>query len=528
MASSGPFSLPALTTAQSFVSKTKPKESDESIAINSLCKTLNATVTKLLHSFSALNSDSLAGKDTASSSIALALAASKRDELSTKIADSLAASVEKVIRCKDASLRSMALREVRARFAVAEKPKPEMCDQGVQAAPRKPKVSLLAAAAASMSHNESPSVVAFNSSFRKSPKDGKQGAATPPPAPALSDEEILKQLADSQAAAAPAAAPDAQRPGGTDSAKPEEPRAGAEEAAAASGKKSLLPGIYERQMQWAAKAAEKREQAKLDKENREREAEKPPEGSKKAAGRWAHVESVMKRERIKNEEGWKADMQAEMDEERELRREAERKARAEAAERQRLEAEKAKAEQAQAEAVKKMDAAHARAVVAEGKYEKAKKAQDELASRHAEELEIRDAFGETGLEVWPMFPGRKVFRTLDTDEFDGRVSQEFRVKDSESGERGVTLLMGRLAGGKASEAQAVLFEERHLTDLQAARWWQNNGYRFQQVRERIDREKQRAQSAQPGARSERSGGGSGGGSSSTRTEEFLQKFPGLR
>lgn len=167
-------------------------------------------------------------------------------------------------------------------------------------------------------------------------------------------------------------------------------------------------------------------------------------------------------------------------------------------------------------------------MVAEGKYEKAKKAQDELASRHAEELEIRDAFGETGLEVWPMFPGRKVFRTLDTDEFDGRVSQEFRVKDSESGERGVTLLMGRLAGGKASEAQAVLFEERHLTDLQAARWWQNNGYRFQQVRERIDREKQRAQSAQPGARSERSGGGSGGGSSSTRTEEFLQKFPGLR
>merc|ERR1712167_490658 len=126
----------------------------------------------------------------------------------------------------------------------------------------------------------------------------------------------------------------------------------------------------------------------------------------------------------------------------------------------------------------------------------AKREQEQLAAQHAEALEIRDAFGENpGLELWPMFPGRRVFRVLDGDNFDGRVSQEFRVKDSESGERGVSLLMGRLAHNSASEAQAVLFDEKYYTPLQAARWWQQNAHRFPKVQERIARDKQRAQSA---------------------------------
>merc|ERR1719247_3402444 len=111
--------------------------------------------------------------------------------------------------------------------------------------------------------------------------------------------------------------------------------------------------------------------------------------------------------------------------------------------------------------------------------------------QHSEALEIRDAFGEKGLEVWPMFPGRKLHRVLDSDEFDGRVSQEFRVKDAESGERGVTLLMGRLAHGGTTECQAVLFDTQYLSDLDAARWYEHHGGRFQMVRERIAREKER-------------------------------------
>ena len=102
-----------------------------------------------------------------------------------------------------------------------------------------------------------------------------------------------------------------------------------------------------------------------------------------------------------------------------------------------------------------------------------------------------------------MFPGRKVFRVLESEHFDGRISAEFRVKDAESGERGVTLLMGRLAHSKAQEAQAVLFDTKWMNDLQAARWWRENAHRFEQVKERLKREKQRAQSAQPGTRSSR-------------------------
>ena len=56
----------------------------------------------------------------------------------------------------------------------------------------------------------------------------------------------------------------------------------------------------------------------------------------------------------------------------------------------------------------------------------------------------------------------------------------------------VTFLMGRLAGGKHSECQAVLFESKHMSDLDAARWFARNAHRFEQTRERIAREKQHA------------------------------------
>ena len=120
-------------------------------------------------------------------------------------------------------------------------------------------------------------------------------------------------------------------------------------------------------------------------------------------------------------------------------------------ERDRLQTERDTAERLRREAFEKIDAAHKRMHAAERKYEVARRAQEQMEEQHAEVLEIRDAFGEEGLEVWPMFPGRKVHRVLDSDEFDGRVSQEFRVKDAESGAKGVTLLMGRLANSRGSE-----------------------------------------------------------------------------
>ena len=51
-------------------------------------------------------------------------------------------------------------------------------------------------------------------------------------------------------------------------------------------------------------------------------------------------------------------------------------------------------------------------------------------------------------------------------------------QDMESGERGVSLLMGRNASTRASEPQCVLFDPNILSDLQAARWWVANRHRF--------------------------------------------------
>ena len=68
-----------------------------------------------------------------------------------------------------------------------------------------------------------------------------------------------------------------------------------------------------------------------------------------------------------------------------------------------------------------------------------------LAQLHSEELEIRDAFGDQKLEKWPMMPTKKVLRVTASEVFDGRVSQEFRVKDTDESSKGVSLLMGRSA-----------------------------------------------------------------------------------
>ena len=503
--------LPTLSGARPAATGKHNAPADETTtAIKAMCKKLDATVTKLLFSFSALDAEQEAGKSSASASLANALAASKRAELSNAIAETLASSVEKVIKCKNVTLRSLTLKELSAKFAVKEKPKAEMCDAGVQAAPRKPKVSVAEAAARAHAAT-SPSAVAFNSGFRKVPS-----------LPALTDDEILQQLNVKKSDTGPPPPP----------AAPAAPAAEAAPETAGEAKeddgKAKLPGIYERQLQWAKKAAERRERLKAEKETKEREAERPPEGSKKLSSKWAHVQSVMKTQRLAAEESWRQDMNAEMAEERELRREAERKAREEVAARAQLQQERDAAEKARQEALEKIDKMEGRMAATQAKYEEARQAQQVLAAQHKEALEIRDAFGDKGLEDWPMFPGRKVFRVLDSDCFDGRVSQEYRVKDAESGDRGVSLLMGRLAHVKTPEAQCVLFDAKHFTDLQAARWWQQNGPRFEQAKERIQRERQRAQSARPLLQREPRESHEAAAAPTWMPDEALEKFPGLK
>ena len=89
--------LPLLSAARQLTrATTKPKSEidDQTAAVNALCKTLNATVTKLFFSLSALQAASSESASTASSSLTNALAANKRDELMGKIIETLANTVE--------------------------------------------------------------------------------------------------------------------------------------------------------------------------------------------------------------------------------------------------------------------------------------------------------------------------------------------------------------------------------------------------------------------------------------------------
>lgn len=127
-----------------------------------------------------------------------------------------------------------------------------------------------------------------------------------------------------------------------------------------------------------------------------------------AAGRWSHVQSVMKMQRVTETDA----LVAKADEAR-LKAEAaevaaKEKAAFEAAERARMQEQKEAADLMRKKAEQEMRQADERAREAERMYEESQRQAERQAARHAEELEIRDAFGDCGLEVWPMFANKKV------------------------------------------------------------------------------------------------------------------------
>jgi len=235
-------------------------------------------------------------------------------------------------------------------------------------------------------------------------------------------------------------------------------------------------GMYERQMEWA-----RRKQAKIHEtrvEIAKREAAEAAAIKLPSMKLYEHVESALRKERRAEEDGRVARAEEAAQVAALARQEAEERAKREEQERERMQQVMQRAEQLRMEAEAKMKEADERAREAEVRYEKARQEQEKQALQHKEELEIRDAFGEQGLEVWPMYPGKKILRVADSDAFDGRISQEFRVKDADTNEPGISLLMGRLATKGVQEVQCILFDTKRMTDLQAARWWEANHYRF--------------------------------------------------
>jgi hypothetical protein len=128
-------------------------------------------------------------------------------------------------------------------------------------------------------------------------------------------------------------------------------------------------------------------------------------------------------------------------------------------------------------ALEAAQAARKQARRAEAKYQELLNDVESDKKARADVKEIADALNGREFESWPMLPGKKVLRVKEAEEFDGRISAEFRCKDDESGDRGVSLLMGRVYSTRAVEPQCVLFDETIFSDLEAARWWAKNSHR---------------------------------------------------
>ena len=418
--------LPAKPTLQR--ARTEPKahsaytkaEKDHVQVIKSLCKTYKATLTKLTYVFASLHDE--CKESNAISNISEALRAGKRDEMMESIAQSLAGGVEEILRSKDVSLRAGVLRDLRARFVVQAPPaKVDGETQTAQPRERKPKAS-------------------------KEQGNGSEEPAAPKPEAAADGSEA----------------------------------AGATQAF--SGMPSKLTRAFsfaDRQIQWEVKKLAKIQKEREEKEAREKEAAPLAPNKKAPVNMYAHVQSAIKVAR-KEEEGTKlVESEKRVQEEKSARAAAESRLAELAAEHSAVQGKCAFLSEERDAASHELGIAKGRMREVEGKFEVLRKKAEQEAQGHAEALEIRDAFGERGLEEWAPFPGKRIFQVTPTDLFDGRISSEFRQKDEGTDEKGISLLMGRSAALGTSEVQCILFDPKHLSDVQAARWWEQNRRRFE-------------------------------------------------
>lgn len=439
-------------------SSSTKKSDDQAAVVKSLCKTYTHTVTKLLYAFSAVRDEMLENEGTKATTVGEAIATGQRDEMLENISVALAGGVEQILRSKEVAVRTGVLRDLRARFA--PKDPPAKADAGVQAVPPK----------------------------ERKPKSEPQ------------EQEALKQP-ETQTA------PCAERPASAANARTGPALAGAADAAKARPASAALlsatgapasapvsapesaPKVPEgnsfasRQMAWELRKLQRIEERRVDKEAKEREAVKPTPMPGKAAPPpklYAHVQSAIKMARKQEDDSKLAAAERRIDQQAQELKEA-------AESLQRLEQQHAHAQseagllrEERDEAEAQLRQARVRQKEAEQKYEKVKGAFEREQQRHADELEVRDAFDELGgLQEWPMVPGKRVLPVGSTEDFDGRISQEFRQKDAEGGEKGISLLMGRRADTGATEVQCIIFDPKHLKEVQMARWWQTHRHRFE-------------------------------------------------
>ncbi|KAJ1639151.1 hypothetical protein T492DRAFT_939087 [Pavlovales sp. CCMP2436] len=206
------------------------------------------------------------------------------------------------------------------------------------------------------------------------------------------------------------------------------------------------------------------------------EAEVTPIVTRRPSSKWNHVESVMRRARLEDEElKRKAEQELVRVEAEEARARAELTARA-AVETKLIEAAK-REDAAIDEAIKRQ-----RAELARRKVEAERLAREarESAVREAaaKRLEVERAFGgKGGLIRRPSMPNKLVFRVSSPSLVTGNVAHEYRIKDKLTGTKGVSFVMGQTEE-KDEIVQAVLFDEGVFDDHKAALWWQEHETKF--------------------------------------------------
>lgn len=396
--------------------------------MQSLCKTYAATTTKMLYAFAALSEIHTEAEGGKSSSVDAALASSGRALLIEQMATTLASGVEKIIRSPDIAMRSAVLRDLRVRFA--------------------------------------PKVPPKKSEF------GCQADMEPPAKQQRLDEPTLGEVEEVESESdASTPREDSLEEGSTGSEN-----LPATAAARNKNKGGLSSAMYDRLKAWEARK-EARLEAERKKADQEIQKEMEKRSNRPALKLYAHVESVIKKERTALENARVAQAEAIAHEALMAKEHAERVAEHERMQANMSEAARREAEEARAAALEACQVARKEARRAEAKYQELMQEVENDKKARADAQEIADALEGREFESWPMFPGKKVLRVKEHEEFDGRVSAEFRCKDDESGERGVSLLMGRMYSTRAVVPQCVLFDENVFSDLDAARWWARNSHR---------------------------------------------------
>jgi len=224
--------------------------------------------------------------------------------------------------------------------------------------------------------------------------------------------------------------------------------------------------IFERTIAWEKKRLERLEayrQKKL-------EEELAPQQARRRPSQWDHVESVMRRQRLQEEE--EARMAAEA-----LRRQEEEEARARAAAESEIIA-RAKADDAaiEAEIRRRVEEEQRRKEEEVRKKREAKERAE--AEKRRQEQEVVNAFGTSGLERRPSMPNKFVWRVTSPAGLTGNVMHEYRIKDTVTKTKGISFVMGQTHDAGDDIVQAILFDKDKFDEYQAAVWWNDNQHHF--------------------------------------------------